>query len=31
MTKPPIPFVQLNVFMMPLYDYDMSYAEGLRY
>jgi hypothetical protein len=31
MTKPPIPFVQLNAFVMPLYDYDMSYAEGLKF
>jgi hypothetical protein len=30
-TKPPIPFVQLNAFVMPLYDYDMSYAEGLKF
>ncbi len=31
MTNPPIPFVQLNAFVMPLYDYDMSYAEGLKF
>jgi hypothetical protein len=31
MTKPPIPFVQLNAFVMPLYDYDMSYAKGLKF
>jgi hypothetical protein len=31
MTKPPIPFVQLNAFVMPLYEYDMSYAEGFKF
>jgi hypothetical protein len=31
MTNPPIPFVQLNAFVMRLYEYDMSYAEGLKF
>ena len=31
MTKPPIPFVQLNAFVMPVHDYDMGYGEGVKY